>query len=288
MSYTILYRSLFVKLRSGKYIPIIELGDNNVYEYNNRRRARSWRNDNALYVMSNRHYDLTADEIMACIEMMINKDKEKYVGRLTDLFDNECTTRYTEEDVESNYSYFSGLTLSSCGNKLASANQIRNFFNRAIENAVDADEVDFVVSWRTDYPHCEHRYPSTEAELWAAISEGLAGGYYPWISCSNADSILSLRQYQRSNKYCKKRYERAKARKKGYAVTIDYYYLLKATPRRFFFCSGVESAHIYATLASAEKIRDRIIRCKYTSKIVEVERDENGKWKEVKNQASQN
>ena len=286
MSYTILYRSLFVKLRSGKYLPIVESGDNNVYEYNNRRRARSWQNDGSLYIFSNRHYDLTADEIMAGIENMINDDKKRYVGQLTDRYDKECTTRYTEEDVERDYSYFSGLTLSSCGNKWASANQIRNFFKRAIENAVDADEVDFVVSWYTGYPHCENRYPSTEEELWAAISEGLVGGYYPWISCSNADSILYARQNKRSNEYCKKRYERAKAQKKGYAVTIDYNYLFKATPRRFILCGGVKEAHIYATLASAEKIRDRIIRCKYTSKIVEVERDENGKWKEVKKQAA--
>ena len=281
MSHTILYRSLFVKLRSGKYLPIVESGDNNVYEYNNRRRARSWQNDGSLYIFSNRHYDLTADEIMAGIENMINDDKKRYVGQLTDRYDKECTTRYTEEDVERDYSYFSGLTLSSCGNKWASANQIRNFFKRAIENAVDADEVDFVVSWYTGYPHCEHRYPSTEAELWDAIREGLAGGYYPWISCSNADSILYARQIKRSNEYCKKRYERAKARKKGYAVTIDCNYLFKATPRRFILCGGVKEAHIYATLASAEKVRDRIIRCKYTSKIVEVERDENGKWKEA-------
>lgn len=286
MSYTILYRSLFAKLRSGKYLPIVESGDNNVYEYNNRRRARSWSNFAYLYYTSNGRYDITAEEIMSGIENMINDDKEKYVGQLTDRYDKEYTTRYTEEDVESNYSYFSGLTLSSCGNKWASANQIRNFFKRAIENAVDADEVDFVVSWGTGYPHCEHRYPSTEAELWAAISEGLAGGYYPWISCFNADSILNLRQYKRSNEYCKKRYERAKARKKGYAVTIDYNYLFKATPRRFFPCGGVDEAHIYATLASAEKIRDRIIRSNYSSKIVEVERDENGKWKEVKKQAA--
>ena len=283
MSHTILYRSLFVKLRSGKYLPIVESGDNNVYEYNNRRRARSWQNDGSLYIFSNRHYDLAADEIMAGIENMINDDKKRYVGQLTDRYDKECTTRYTEEDVERDYSYFSGLTLSSCGNKWASANQIRNFFKRAIENAVDADEVDFYVGWTTDYPNKEHRYPSTETELWAAISEGLAGGYHPWISCSNADSILYLRQCKRSNEYCKKRYERAKARKKGYAVTIDYDYLLKATPRRFHLCGSVHDAHIYASLASAEKIRDRIIRSNYSSKIVEVERDENGKWKEVKN-----
>ena len=281
MSYTILYRSLFVKLRSGKYLPIVESGDNNVYEYNNRRRARSWQNGGSLYIFSNRHYDLTADEIMAGIENIINDDKKRYVGQLTDRYDKECTTRYTEEDVERDYSYFSGLTLSSCGNKWASANQIRNFFKRAIENAVDADEVDFVVSWYTGYPHCENRYPSTEEELWAAISEGLVGGYHPWISCSNADSILYARQNKRSNEYCKKRYELAKAQKKGYAVTIDCNYLFKATPRRFILCGGVKEAHIYATLASAEKVRDRIIRCKYTSKIVEVERDENGKWKEA-------
>ena len=93
MSYTILYRSLFVKLRSGKYLPIVESGDNNVYEYNNRRRARSWQNDGSLYIFANRHYDLTADEIMAGIENIINDDKKRYVGQLTERYDKECTIR---------------------------------------------------------------------------------------------------------------------------------------------------------------------------------------------------
>ena len=61
MSYTIFYRSLFVKTRSNKYLPIIESGDNNVWECGNKRRARSWHNCGWI---TGEKYLLTADEIM--------------------------------------------------------------------------------------------------------------------------------------------------------------------------------------------------------------------------------
>ena len=50
MSYTILYRSMFVKLSNGKYIPMMEMGDNNVYEPSygkgKAKRVRDWSNVN--------------------------------------------------------------------------------------------------------------------------------------------------------------------------------------------------------------------------------------------------
>lgn len=48
MSYTIFYRSMYVKLSNGKYIPMMEMGDNNVYEHSYGRgkakRTRNWSN----------------------------------------------------------------------------------------------------------------------------------------------------------------------------------------------------------------------------------------------------
>lgn len=49
MSYSILYRSMFVKLSDGRFIPMMEMGDNNVYDGSYRgkaRRSRSWSNIN--------------------------------------------------------------------------------------------------------------------------------------------------------------------------------------------------------------------------------------------------
>ena len=49
MSYSILYRSMFVRLSDGRFIPMMEMGDNNVYDATYRgkaRRSRSWSNIN--------------------------------------------------------------------------------------------------------------------------------------------------------------------------------------------------------------------------------------------------
>ena len=41
MSYTIFYNKCFIKVGENQYIPLAEIGDNNVYELSNRR-ARDW------------------------------------------------------------------------------------------------------------------------------------------------------------------------------------------------------------------------------------------------------
>lgn len=50
MSYSILYRSMFVKLSDGRFIPMMEMGDNNVWDCNygrgRDRRSRDWSNIN--------------------------------------------------------------------------------------------------------------------------------------------------------------------------------------------------------------------------------------------------
>ena len=52
MSYSILYRSMFVELSDGRFIPMMEMGDNNVWDCNygrgRDRRSRSWSNINLV------------------------------------------------------------------------------------------------------------------------------------------------------------------------------------------------------------------------------------------------
>ncbi len=42
MSYSIFYRAMFLKMSDGTFIPMIESGDNNVWEVERNRRAREW------------------------------------------------------------------------------------------------------------------------------------------------------------------------------------------------------------------------------------------------------
>ena len=80
MSYTIFYRSMFVKTSDNKYIPIIEGGDNNCYEAGSMRRARSWYSISSI--TKEPKALLTAKEIMDGVERCwVKTMKEQNVGK---------------------------------------------------------------------------------------------------------------------------------------------------------------------------------------------------------------
>ena len=75
MSYTIMYRSMFVKLSDGRFIPMVEMGDNNVRDWNGRR-SRLWQQ----WVIGKSFKTFpayTKDEIMAEVECVINNEKKR-------------------------------------------------------------------------------------------------------------------------------------------------------------------------------------------------------------------
>ena len=76
MSYSILYRSMFVKLSDGRYIPMMEMGDSNVYDASYRgkaRRSRSWSNIN----LNRGQKFFTKDEIEKSLECWYNESEQK-------------------------------------------------------------------------------------------------------------------------------------------------------------------------------------------------------------------
>lgn len=279
MSYTIFYRSLFVKTREGKYIPMIESGDNNCYEINNRRRARSW---DCVRLTEEPKLSLTAGEIMAGVERWIKDKKEQYIGRPIDVFD--MTSRpITEQDVEDDFGNYDGLAIGNANWSKTSAQTVRNFFKRGIENAIGFGEIDMEVMWYDIDPNdrtsskTERRYPKTEDELTEMFEKVKAEGSTPYVSFANQYAPERIFE-QRKAERMRNRAHREKT--KGYVVTINGYYFTRMAARHFNYDYGLGWAHVYATRKAAENMQQRIIRNHYTSDIIEVVRD-GDEWKEA-------
>lgn len=271
MSYSILYRSMFVKMSDGKYIPMIESGDNNVWECDNRRRARSWYQ--ADFIAKGR-VCLTAEEIMAGVEDFINSVKQSNMARPKPEYDGgDGTTYYTEKEIESRFGYFDGISIYGKYGNLTTAQQIRNFFKKGIERAVPFGEISLNVHWCVKYPDYEKRYPKTEDEFFAAVKEGQDAGHQVWIAYNHPWEIERVWDTKKRETTRKKvKVERTT----GYVVTCDYRYLVSAGSRNFKVNPYVEYAHVYPSRANAEKMQKRILRT-YKSEIFEVIKV-NGKW----------
>lgn len=72
MSYSILYKSMFIKTKRG-FIPMLQSGDNNVYECYSRKRVRNWCN----LCFKDRKIFFTHNEILSRIEEWNTSYKEK-------------------------------------------------------------------------------------------------------------------------------------------------------------------------------------------------------------------
>ena len=72
MSYSIFYKSMFVRTRRG-IIPMIEMGDNNVWDCDGRKRSRTWE---GIQLIGRKKF-YTHDEIFNAIEQWNTSYKEK-------------------------------------------------------------------------------------------------------------------------------------------------------------------------------------------------------------------
>lgn len=190
MSYTILYRSMFVRLKDGKYIPMVEMGDNNVYEKSgpNARRSRSW---HQWVIGKNRTFAHRKEEIMKEVEQWIEGVKERYVGTPKDRYGGNAGEYYTLKDIEREFGWFDAISIAGKTTDKTTAQMIRNFFLRGFCQAVDMEEsVTLEVHWSTEYPHYERRLARTEEELLEAWEEGKACGKTVWISYHHCADYL--------------------------------------------------------------------------------------------------
>lgn len=280
MSYTILYRSMFVQMSDGRYIPLVEMGDNNVYDISwngHQRRSRSWQQ----WVI-NQQYDklaFTRSEIMNEVERVINIEKE-HVGKPYADYEHKEGV-YTEQEIEKNWGYYSGIAIEGkhCNN--TSAQQVRNFFLKGFDQAISFDDPDLELDlyWCTEYPHWEHRYAKSEQELLQLWEELKAEKRNIWIGYRRLSDYLW-------NKYRKKLEKKPKeAKTVGFVVQFGYRYVEKMTPRHLHYTAHLEYAFQYASRNAAEKVVQRI-KTRYTQIsetpfVIPVRKNGQNKWEKA-------
>ena len=248
MSYTILYRSMFVRMSDGRYIPLMEMGDNNVYDiaWNGRqRRSRSWQQ----WVIGKQYDKLafTKSEIIDEVERVINVEKER-VGKPYADYENK-TGVYTEHEIEKRWGYYSGISVAGrhCNN--TSAQQFRNFFQKGFDQAIGFDDPDLELDlhWCTEYPHWEHRYVKSEQELLRLWEDLKSEKRIVWIGYRYLSDYMW-------DKYRRKVEKKPKEDKvSGFVVQFGHSYVLRMTKGYLHYTCYPEYAFRYATRNSAER-----------------------------------
>lgn len=271
-----MYRSMFVRMSDGKYVPLVEMGDNNVWEWGNRRRARSWHQ--LVIGKQYKRLAFSREEIMQHVESMIDSEKERVGKPYADYEHKEGV--YTEKDIEQRWGYYSGVAISGNGHcNNTSAQQFRNFILKGFDQAVSFEtdrELELDLHWCTEYPHWEHRYVKSEEELVQVWNELQGIGCSIWIGYT----CCADRLWERHRKRAEKR--QPVERTTAWVVKIGYRYVAKMSSRRLWHNSWMEYAKRYATRQAAEKVAERI-RTNYSSitdnpEVLTVRKNEEGKW----------
>lgn len=143
MSYTILYKSMFAKVGENQYIPMIEIGDNNVYEGYGRyeRRCRDWQSWRAPGFEDK--FVLTRQQIFEGIRNLIQATTKRYVNQPAREWDNIPGPYWTYQDVYKQYGWLTAIAIEGKGCSKTTARMVQNFFIRGIEQAVDMRNIKY-------------------------------------------------------------------------------------------------------------------------------------------------
>ncbi len=135
MSYSILYRSMFVKLSDGRFIPMMEMGDNNVWDVTYRgkaRRSRSWSNIR----LNNGQKFFTEDEIKKFLEEWNNEFEAK---RQKDLRSDDEWSRKSAENA--NFGYYEAISVyGKGGTHGTSFKDVRNIILGGVKNCISVED----------------------------------------------------------------------------------------------------------------------------------------------------
>ena len=136
MSYSILYRSMFVKLSDGRFIPMMEMGDNNVWDCNygrgRDRRSRSWSNIN----LNRGQKFFTESEIKKFLEQWNNDFEAK---RQKDLQSDEEWLRKSAENA--NFGFYEAISVYGKGGTHGTAfKDVRNIVLSGVKNCISVED----------------------------------------------------------------------------------------------------------------------------------------------------
>ena len=136
MSYSILYRSMFVKMSDGRFIPMMEMGDNNVWDCNygrgRGRRSRSWSNIN----LNRGQKFFTEGEIKKFLEGWNNDFEAKRQKDLNS--DNEWDRNMAEN---ASFGYYEAISVYGKGTtNITTFNDVRNIVLGGIKNCISLQD----------------------------------------------------------------------------------------------------------------------------------------------------
>lgn len=261
MSYSIFYRAMFLKMSDGTFIPMIESGDNNVWEVGRNRRAREWTACRWLHESDEqrRLFSLAEKDIIEAAQNEIDKTLERYVGT-EPAFGGE---KYTREAVLSNLGFFNGIKV--YGRSETSAAAFLGFIKSGIRNAVTWDDLAQLgcsvhLGWYEEGGNYRREYAASENELaekWAKCLE--EGVKYPWIGFSECVGDVLWRKVQQR----RPKVERKKPTEFfviGFSYQFCERYVVELTSRNLKFNPFKDSAHRYASRKVAENVAERIGR----------------------------
>lgn len=182
MSYTIFYKSMFVKTERG-FIPMMQLGDNNVWECDNKTRARDWSDIN----LDNGRKFFSHNEILSCINEWNNEYQEQLAK---DLASDE---EYKQQG--GSYGFYEGVAVSGKRTFNTSFNDVKNLILSGEKYAVELGYaiknlgLHFFYYEKADdnsFPTSEKIYPKSEEELWSILSDKFNGDETKfWFSYDN-------------------------------------------------------------------------------------------------------
>ena len=200
MSYSILYRSMFVKLSDGRFIPMMEMGDNNIWDCNYGRgrgkRSRSWSNIN----LNRGQKFFTEGEIKKFLEEWNNDFEAK---RQKDLQSDEEWLKESAENA--NFGFYEAISVYGKGGTHGTAfKDVRNIVLSGVRNCISVEDAikkcDLKITyWKkeegdTALTCLKYERFSTEEEMLNIINEKFGGDESNFYFIYN-DNYLTSRCY---------------------------------------------------------------------------------------------
>ncbi len=225
MSHDIVYRRQFIKVNE-EYIPMIESGSNNCYEWNNRKRARDW----------GKHSFYLKNKLSISIEDLskaMDDDLASYVER----YKNEASA----EEINKRWSYYTAVHLLSSSK--TSFSQFKSFYINACKKALTVEELNAkgISPIISVYYYKEEDITNKGKEVWKSLpittTEQLVSEWAKWTEYYKGVSsvYLGYDDWEMDNYFEKeKRARKLAKRAKPYTETNEYYVLLSSSDKTYF------------------------------------------------------
>ena len=177
MSYSIFYRAMHVKTSRG-ILPMVEQGDNNVYECGNKRRARSWCNLHANGKVLFKDWQ-EIDDALSVWNTAYHTSQEEYRNSDKD---------WERESADATFGYFEAMAVYGKSTWKTTFNDVRNLvksgmrYMLTIDEAIDSKRLYIIGDWE-GLTHKPNVLIENEDMLFEALDSG------KWVTFTLVDDL---------------------------------------------------------------------------------------------------